>query len=203
MTVLTCDTGLKGAECQQLSILDRARGVAAKASYGFVRWKPSPHRFVKTFRSNLRIADRDSESANGRVVANEAFVVDAVALKHPGLRAIAKTPADRESYGLGSVGHGAGALAILGLYNVGVAKFMKRDSWMGIQNGVGARQLECVSSGCVCVWEEWQGTQATAGSCACFCPANAVFAANKKAIVAVNRTSPPIPSRRRIGQSTN
>src|SRR5579864_9109983 len=147
VTVLACDTGLKGAESQQVSIPDRAGGMAAKAGYRFFGGKPSPHRFVKIFRSSIRIADRDAESVNGRVVTDEAFIVDAVALKHPGLRAIAKTPADREGHSLSSVAHGISALTILGLYNVGIAKFLKCKSWVGIQYCVGARQLQCASHG--------------------------------------------------------
>ena len=74
-------------------------------------------------------------------------MVDAVALKHPSLRAIAKTPADREGYGLRSVGHGIGALTILGLDKVGVAKFLELEPWVGIQYAVGARQLQRASHG--------------------------------------------------------
>lgn len=145
--MFACDTGLKGAEGQQLSIPDRACGVAAKAGYRFVGGKLSPHRFVKTFRSNLRIADRDPESANGRIVTDEAFIVDAVALKHPGLCVIAKTPQDGEGYVLSSVRHRIGALTIPGFYEVGVSKFLKCKPWVGIQDCVGAGQLQCATHG--------------------------------------------------------
>ena len=98
MTVFTGDTGFKRTKIE-LSINDRARGVTAKAGFWFVRWKLSSDRLLESCWSNLRIAGRDFESPDRRVIADQAFVVDAVTFKHPGLRCVAKTPADREAYG--------------------------------------------------------------------------------------------------------
>ena len=141
VTVFASDAGHKGAE-GQLFIHDRACRVAAEAGYRFVGREPSSYGFVEGFRGEIEVADGDSEPSNGRIVADEAFVVDAVALKHPSLRAIAKRPADRESYGSSSVGYGILALTILRLHSVGVAKFLKRQSGVGIQYRIGARRLQ-------------------------------------------------------------
>ena len=127
MAMLTSDAGFERIKRQPLSILHCIRRVAAKASRRFVWGKPSPQRLFERSWNNLKITDRDSEAANGRVVADEAFVVDAIALEYPSLRPVTKTPADRKRYGSSSVGYGIGALTTLGLNDVAETVFLKRQ----------------------------------------------------------------------------
>ena len=157
MTVLTGDAGHKGVDAQQLSVDNRARGVAAKAGHWFAGRKPSPEGFVESSWINPKITNGDSEPAKRRVETDETFIVDARSLKDPGARAIAKCPADREGDGLSSVGHGIGALTIASFHNVGVAGFLKREPWVELKTGstpggCSARPMDV--SGCVCAWEE-------------------------------------------------
>src|SRR5260221_1799207 len=149
------NSGLQRVERQPLSIHHCARRVAAEAGGRFVGGKPSPQRLLQSSRSNIGITDRDSESADRRIVADEDLIVDAVALKRPGLRPIAKAPVDGKRYGSSSVGYGICALTILGLHDVAVAVFLKRKLGMGVQYGIRSRRLQRASHGttwlCLCL----------------------------------------------------
>ena len=137
VTVFTGDTGFKRTKIE-LSINYCARRVAAKAGFRFVRRELSSNRLFKSCWSDLRIAGRDFESPNRRVVTDQTFVVDAVAFKHRAyksaflLSSVAKTPADGETYDCIPVGYRIGALTIPCFHDIGVAKFLKCELGMGI-----------------------------------------------------------------------
>src|SRR5579859_3564264 len=129
-------SGLQRIQRQPLSIRHRAGRMAAEARCRLVRCESSPRRLLERSRTDIRIADRGSEPASRRIVTDEALIVDAVALQHPGLCAVAKAPANRKRYRPCAVAYGIRALTVLGLDDVAVTVFLKCQSGMRIQHGI-------------------------------------------------------------------
>src|SRR5579859_8036899 len=141
------NSGLQRIKRQPLSIRHCPGRVAAEARCRLVRRQPSSRRLLERSRTDIRIADRDSESAGRRVVADEALIVDAVAFQHPGLCAVPKAPANRKRYRPCAVAYGIRALTVLSLDDVAVTVILKRQSGMCTAHGIRARQLQRASHG--------------------------------------------------------
>src|SRR5581483_3304565 len=116
--------------------------MAAKTRDGLVRRQFPSDSLFQGCRNDIGVTDCNCEPIERRIVADKTFVVDAITLKHPGLSTIPKAPANRQSNGLSSITYRISTFPVLRLYHVGVAKFLKREVGMRLQDWIGIRRLQ-------------------------------------------------------------
>lgn len=140
-----------------------AAAMTVKACACFPKGKLASHCFGQVVGRDYLVARCNGEPIGAREVAHQAFIVVAISLEYPCLRAQPEDPFDWKGKRAGSIGNGVGALAIPGLYGVRIATDLGGQIRVCIQCGVQPLGLHRMPHGRGCI-----------GSCDAFMAGRAV-----------------------------
>ena len=105
----------------------------------------------------MSVSGRSSQALFQLEVADQALIHFSIFFKNPCLRMLAEYPADGHGYGVCSVRHAVGAVAIFGLHNVAILALLKTQIGMRLQR----RVCTGISSAwCMAAWEYEEVTPA-------------------------------------------
>src|SRR5204863_6991781 len=102
----------------------------------------SSHRLVETLRKQPFVPGCYCQCVNRRVVTDQAFVVCAVSIKHPRLRAFSESPMNGKRDRSCSIGYGIRTLGPFGLDEISESPFLKGQLWVRDKSRILTRKLE-------------------------------------------------------------